>query len=193
MQTKERSNTNKGKKEEGELDEKMKAEDKGKKEDVEEVSKAGESWSRNVIIEEEKVRGGERAEKGWCMTPVGKGRNRYGAGAGYVGRTTNRSARQTGTQASCTGDVVRQINGHLSAGRQHSARRLTHLRRNHKGLAAFALRVSDRRTGAPCNQTERNLIGQMVNLNSRGNWAGKKCITSLQDFSRAVYNYMQVV
>ena len=40
------------------------------KEDVEEeVSKAGESWSRNVIIEEEQARGGERTEKGWCMTP----------------------------------------------------------------------------------------------------------------------------
>ena len=36
---------------------------------------------RNVIIEEEKARGGERAEKGWCR----KGRNRYGAGAGYIG------------------------------------------------------------------------------------------------------------
>ena len=58
VQTKERSNMNEGKKEEGELDEKTKAEDKGKEEDEEEVSKAGESRVRNVIIEDEKARGG---------------------------------------------------------------------------------------------------------------------------------------
>ena len=40
------------------------------------------------------------------------------------------------------------------------------------------------------------MIGRTVNLNSRGNWAGKKYITYLQDLSMTVYNYisrMQVV
>ena len=64
----------------------MKTEDKGKEEDDEEVSKAGESWVRNAIIQEEKARGGEREEKGWCRTPVGKGRNRYGPGQATLGR-----------------------------------------------------------------------------------------------------------
>ena len=83
------------------MNEGKKAEEKSKEEDVEEVSHAGESWSRNVIIEEEKARGGERAEKGWCMTPVEEGRNQYRARVGYIEQNTRRSARQTGTQASC--------------------------------------------------------------------------------------------
>ena len=59
VQTKERSNTNEGKKEEGKLDEKTKAEDESKEGDEEEVSKAGESRVRNVIVEDEKARGVE--------------------------------------------------------------------------------------------------------------------------------------
>ena len=71
MQTKENTKggkkaEEKGKKEDVEevTNEGKKAEDKGKEEDVVEVSKAGESWSRNVIITEEKARGGECAEEG---------------------------------------------------------------------------------------------------------------------------------
>ena len=121
---------------------------------------------------------------------MGKGRNRYGTGAGYIGRTTSRSARRTGTQASCTGDVVRKIDGHLSTDRQSSARRLARLRRNHRGLAAFASRVLDKQTGTSCNQTGRNLIGRTVKLNGRGNRAGEEYITYFQDLSMTVYNYI---
>ena len=41
-----------------------------------------------------------------------------------------------------------------------------------------------------CNQTERNLIGWTVNLNSGGNQAVKKYINYLQNLSRSVYNYI---
>ena len=98
------------------MNEGKKAEDKGKEEDVEEISKAGEGWDRNVIIPEEKTRGRGLAEKEWCIASIEEGRNRYGAGVDYVGQNIHWTARQTGTQASCTGDVVRQIGGHSTRG-----------------------------------------------------------------------------
>ena len=144
-----------------------------------------------MIISEEKGRGGERAEKGWCMTPVEEGRNQYRARVGYVEQNTRRSARQTGTQANCTGDVIRQIGGHPIVEGQHSTRGLANgasrildgqtgtsynqTERNLIGrLANDASRISDGWPGTPCNQAERNLIGQTVKLNSGGNRAGQK-------------------
>ena len=56
------------------------AEDMGKEEEVEEISKAGEGWDRNVIISDEKARGGGRAEKEWCRAPIEEGRNQRGRG-----------------------------------------------------------------------------------------------------------------
>ena len=100
-----------------------------------------------MIIKDENVRGGELAEKkGWRRTPVGRGRNQYGTGAGSIRRAAIRGARRTGIQASCTDDVVRQIDGHLAAGRQNSVKSIAHLHRNHRGLAASASRVLDGQT-----------------------------------------------
>ena len=64
------------------MDDGKKAEDMGKEEDEEEISKAGEGWDRNGIISEEEARGGGRAEKEWCWAPVEEGRNQYGVGVG---------------------------------------------------------------------------------------------------------------
>ena len=83
-----------------------------------------------------------------------------------------------------------KIDGTLTTGRQDSARRLTYLRRNHRGLAAFASRASDGQTGTSCNQTGRNTIGRTVNLNSSGKRAGKEYITYLWDLSTTVYKYI---
>ena len=70
---------------------------------------------------------------------------------------------QTGTQASCTGDAIRQIEGHSTVGGQHSTRGLGHLRRDNQGLTNDASRIPDGRTGTSSNQTERNLIGGLTN------------------------------
>ena len=111
----------------------------GKEGDEEEVLKVGESRIRNVIIKDENVIGGELTEKkGWCRTPVERRRNGYRAGAGSIRRPAVRGARRASTQARVTNDVIGQIDGHLARGRQSSARRLARLRRNHRGLAAFA-------------------------------------------------------
>ena len=201
MQTEERSNANEGKKEEVELDESTKADDnrqeegetkgsveiegrdrEGKEGKEEEEPKARESRIWNMKIKDENLRGRELSEKtGWRRTPVGRGRNRYVTRAGSIRQAPIRGARRTGTQASCTDDVVRQVDGHLTTGRQNSAKRLVHLRRNHRGLAASASRVSDGQTGTSRNQTGRNIIRRTVNLNSRGNRAGKEYITYLYD------------
>ena len=76
----------------------------------------------------------------------GRGRNWYGTRAGSIRRADIRGARRNSTQASCTDDVVRKIDGTLTRGRQDSARRLTYLHRNHRGLAAFPSRASDGQT-----------------------------------------------
>ena len=125
MQTEERSNTNEGKTEEGELDESTKTEDDRQEETKgsveiderdrevkegkeEEEMKTGVSQIRNVITKDENVGGGELAEKkGWRRTPVGRGRNRYGTVAGSIRRAAIRGARRTGTQARGTDDVIR--------------------------------------------------------------------------------------
>ena len=144
-----------------------------------------------MIIEEEDGGGGELAEKkGWCRTPVGWGRNRYRTGSGPIRRAATRGGRGTSTQASCTDYVVRKIDGTLTTGSQGSARRLTYLRHNRRGLAAFASRVLVGRTGTPCNQTGRNTIRRKVNLNSGGNRAGKEYITHLWDHSTTVYKHI---
>ena len=117
---------------------------------------------------------------------MGRGRNRYGPGAGFIRGAAIRGARHAGTQARGTDDVIRQIDAHLAAGRQNSARRLAHLRSNHRGLAASASRVSDEQTRTSHIQTGRNIIRRTV----RGNRAGKEYITYLWDLSTTVYNYI---
>ena len=148
VQTKEKMNKgqkeeDKGKKEDIKevMNEGKKAEDKGQEEDVEEISNAGEGWDKNAITSEEEARGGGRVEKEGCAAFIEEGR-------------------QTGTQANCTGDVIRQIGGHPTRGGQGNTRELAHLTNNAAG-------IPDGRTGTASNQTDRNLIGGLQNVAPR--------------------------
>ena len=131
----------------------------------------GMLWDRNVIISQEKARGKGSTEKEGCTAFIEEGR-------------------QTGTQASCPGDVVRQIGGHSTRGGQGNTRELAHPSRDNQGLTNDAARIPDGWTGTSYNQTKRNLIGQAVKSNDGGNRAGKKYISYLRDISKSVSNYI---
>ena len=106
-------------------------------------------------------------KKVWCKTPVVRRRNRYGTGARSIRRATIRGARHTSTQAGCIADVVRKIDGTLMTGRQGSTRRLTHLRRNRRGLVDFTSSVLGGHTSTSRNLPGRDTIRRTVKWDLR--------------------------
>ena len=64
------------KKETRENNKEPEAGDKKTEENVEEISKVGEGWDRNLMSAEETTRGGGCTEKGWCTASTGEGRHR---------------------------------------------------------------------------------------------------------------------
>ena len=99
--------------------------------------------------------------------------------------------RRTGTQANCTDDDIEKNNGTQDKARQQgSARRFLYPRRNHRGLAICASRVSNGRTGILHERAGTTTRRQTVNLTRGGNRTVKEYITYLGEIRTSVYNWI---
>ena len=99
--------------------------------------------------------------------PGGRGRDRYWTRQELTRHAAAGSEQRAGAQANCTDDVIEKNDGPQIEARQKSARRLTYLRHNHRGLAVCASRVLNSRTGIP-NSRPRSTKSRRTVKQTRG-------------------------